>query len=121
MLCNLKRKSQIRDEVYRVRKQLEDARAKEIPDPRITVNTKKMKAEDDEVQRQVDTLLHELNELENKIDRKIAVCDVMEMTKQLHQPLAKKEAQEIIWEVGSSHEFSYHFCNACCIFRLTMI
>jgi uncharacterized protein YfbU (UPF0304 family) len=78
---------------------LEDTRAKEIPDPRITVNTKKIQAEDEVVQRQVDILLHELNELENKPDRRIAVCDVMEMTKQLHQPLSKKEAQEIIWEV----------------------
>ena len=108
MLCNLKRKSQIRDEVYRIRKQLEDARAKDIPDPRITVNAKKIKAEDDEVQRQVDVLLHELSELENKPDRKIAVCDVMEMTKQLHQPLAKKEAQEIIWEVCSAMSLLPH-------------
>lgn len=99
MLCNLKRKTQIRDEVYRVRKQLEDARARDVPDPRITVNTKRVQAEDDAVQRQVDALVHELNELESKPDRKIAVCDVMEMTKQLHQPLSKKEAQEIIWEV----------------------
>jgi Ca2+-binding EF-hand superfamily protein len=99
MLCNLKRKSQIRDEVYRVKKQLEDARARENPDPRVTVNHKKLHEEDEAVQRQVDALLQELSELENKPDRKMAVCDIMEMTKQLHQPLAKKEAQEIIWEI----------------------
>lgn len=99
MMCSLKRKSQIRDEVYRVRKHLEDARAREIPDPRITVNAKKIQSEDEAVQRQVDILLLELSEIENGPDRKIAVCDVMEMTKQLHQPLSKKEAQEVIWEV----------------------
>lgn len=99
MLCNLKRKSQIRDEVYAVRKQLEDARAKEIPDPRITVNKKQLQEEDEAVQRQVDHLLQELNDLENKPDRKIAVCDVMEISRQLHQPLSKKEAQDIIWEI----------------------
>lgn len=114
MLCNLRRKSQIRDEVYRVRKQLEDARARDVPDHRITVNHKKIREEDEAVQRQVDSLLQELSYLENDPDRKIAVCDIMEMTKQLHQPLPKKEAQEIIWEVWTfpqCSDFAYNIIN----------
>jgi hypothetical protein len=101
MLCNLKRKSQIRRDIQNLIKTHEERRAKEtaLIDPRAKVNVKKIAAEDAALQREIDVLQQELNELETRPDRKIGTADVMEITRVLQQPLSKKEAQEIIWEV----------------------
>ena len=105
MLCNLKKKNQIKDEIVIIRTQLAEAREKEreITDARAVLNVKKMEMEDTFVQRQVDELSNQLNELETSPDRKICAADIMEITKLLKQPLGKKEAHDVLWEVYIFH------------------
>jgi hypothetical protein len=103
MLCNLKRKNQIKAEIVRIRKQVAEAREKErdMIDSRAVPNTRKLESEDAAVQREIDNLQAELADLEGNPDRKVSVNDVMEITRTLQQPITKKDAQDIIWEVSS--------------------
>ena len=102
MLCNLKRKNQIKAEILRIRRQVAEAREKErdMIDSRAMANTKKIESENAAVQREIDNLQAELADLEGNPDRKICVNDVMEITRILQQPITKKDAQDIIWEVS---------------------
>jgi anaerobic ribonucleoside-triphosphate reductase len=112
MISGVKKKNHLKQTINRIRNQVAEARAKEseLADVRLTVNKKKVEEEDAVVQRRIDALLQELHELETDPERKISVGDIMEITKCLHQPMSKKEAQELVWEV---RKFSVICCILC--------
>jgi anaerobic ribonucleoside-triphosphate reductase len=105
MISGVKKKNNLKQTINRIREQVAEARAKEseLIDARVTVNKKKVEEEDAAVQHRIDALLRELHEIETDPERKISVGDIMEITKCLHQPMSKKEAQELIWEVSNRY------------------
>jgi hypothetical protein len=50
----------------------------------------------------LDDLNRQLQDLDNKLDKKISCSDVMEMLKFLNRKATKKEVEEMIWEVDEN-------------------
>jgi len=68
-------------------------------DSRITANSKELEEQETAAQNEIDVLLQQQVDLETNPDKKISVPDVHCMLKRLKVKMAKKEVQEIVWEV----------------------
>ena len=99
MLCDYKRKLQIKNQIREIQANAYMLKIQAQMDTRVTPNYKELEENEAAAQAQIDQLNQDYVDLETNTDKKITCSDVMEMLKRLKVKVNKKEVQEMIWEV----------------------
>lgn len=99
LLCDYQKKINLKDQIRIIQANSYMAKISAQMDSRITANSKELEQQETAAQNEIDALLQQQVDLETNPDKKISVPDVHCMLKRLKVKMAKKDVQEMVWEV----------------------
>jgi Ca2+-binding EF-hand superfamily protein len=104
LLCDYNQKSRIKEEIKELNSWLIATKAKisqQINAGHIIID-EKIEANNLTTIARLDELKKELQEIENKADKKITAVDIAEKLRRLKKQATKKEIEEMLWEVDEN-------------------
>lgn len=118
LLCDYQQKTKIKEEMRDLNIFIQE-KTEQINDH--NNNKEKNNTIITEAQLRLEELTRELQEIENKMDKKITCNDVVEMFKFLKFKISRKEVEELIWEVDENLDECIDFAEFRLMFNRNII